>query len=422
MKALAETIIEEPEEGDVLPKGWRLAKLSELIETLETGARPSGGAQGISSGVPSISAEHMKADGVFDFTKQRFIPRDFFVQMKRGRIRKGDILVVKDGATTGKCAFVDDDYPFEESAINEHVFIIRTKADAAVQRFVFYWLLSQEGQRQIRDSFQGSAIGGINQSFVDAVTIPLPPLSEQRRIAAKLCEKLEAVARAKHAARARADAIAVLAKSVIQSAFVKGTDGPRKRLAEIASLRPSASLASDGDTEVIAITTACLSEDGFQASGLKTGRMSQADADKCKVAAGEILVARSNTPELVGRASMFPGHSVQVVASDLTIRIWANRESVLPEYLSFYLSRLFLSGYWQDGSGGASGTMKKITRTQLLDVSVPTPSLADQVRISTSISERLQMVVQLRDSACAERGAIDTLSYALLRQAFSGGG
>ena len=90
--------------------------------------------------------------------------------------------------------------------------------------------------------------------------------------------------------------------------------------------------------------------------------MLSCDAADSIVQPGEILIARSNTPELVGRVAMFNGEAAGAVASDLTIRIWAG-EDVHGEFLARYLSALYVSGYWRDRAGGVSGSMKKITRS-----------------------------------------------------------
>jgi type I restriction enzyme S subunit len=49
-------------------------------------------------------------------------------------------------------------------------------------------MLSPFGQNSVKDNFQGTAQGGINTLFVKNSIIPIPPLSEQRRIVAKIEE------------------------------------------------------------------------------------------------------------------------------------------------------------------------------------------------------------------------------------------
>jgi type I restriction enzyme S subunit len=137
------------------------------------------------------------------------------------------------------------------------------------------------------------------------------------------------------------------------------------------------------------------------------------------LSAGEILVARSNTAELVGRAAKFEGEPEGVVASDLTIRVKA-RQSVSTDFLASYLSFLYTSGYWREKSGGASGSMKKITRTQLQNLAVPVPGTDEQVKVATLLNLQMVETKAATQAVQAELAAIDSLPAALLRRASCG--
>ena len=168
-----------------LPKNWAEVQLEEILEKLENGSRPKGGVQGILEGIPSLGGEHLDSYGGFKFGKLKYVPEDFAKKMNRGLIKENDILIVKDGATTGKTSFVDNKFPYELAFVNEHLFISRTFLNIN-SKAIFYFLNSKLGQERILDNFTGSAQGGINQKFVSNTLIPLPPLPEQHRIVAKL--------------------------------------------------------------------------------------------------------------------------------------------------------------------------------------------------------------------------------------------
>ncbi|MCX5977359.1 MAG: restriction endonuclease subunit S, partial [Coprothermobacterota bacterium] len=167
------------------------------------------------------------------------------------------------------------------------------------------------------------------------------------------------------------------------------------------------------------ITTACLTESGFNPAGIKPARMWSRDVQNCMITAGEVLVARSNTSELVGRACIFDGIPEQVVASDLTIRIQTHGD-LQPYFLAKYLSALFLSGYWREQAGGASGSMKKITRTQILALAIPFPPLSEQRRIAGVLREQMAAAEKTRAAVEEELNMINTLPAALLSRAFAG--
>lgn len=155
--------------------------LSELIDALESGSRPKGGVSGDSGTVPSLGAEHLDGEGGISFDNPKYISSDFFQSMKRGRIQKGDVLIVKDGATTGKVSFIDEQFSFKQAAINEHVFRLAVNSHKALPKYIYYYLSGSKGTAQVMLDFRGATVGGISQSFLDKVTVPLFEISEQRR-------------------------------------------------------------------------------------------------------------------------------------------------------------------------------------------------------------------------------------------------
>jgi len=213
---LAETF---PQTGTQLPNGWRWVRLSEITKDLESGKRPKGGVKNIANGIPSIGGEHITWDGGFDFAKIRYVPYEFYQSMRKGKINKGDILIVKDGATTGKTAYVSEDFPFKDACINEHVYILRVYENLAISRFVFLFLISSSGQNQIKNTFRGAAQGGINSEFINQVTIPLPPLEEQKRIANYLQEVHEKIKELKEVQTRTEEEIKFLEQSILEKAF-----------------------------------------------------------------------------------------------------------------------------------------------------------------------------------------------------------
>ncbi len=216
-KALTAAYLRQVFESEEAKK-WERKRLEEMLDIIESGSRPKGGVFEIKEGIPSIGAEHLNPFGGFLFNNMRFIPKEFYEKMKKGKVQKGDVLVVKDGATTGKVSYVDDDFPYGIAAINEHIFRLRGK-EFLTQEFLFWFLYSPLGQIQIQQEFHGAAQGGINQRFVNGVYIPLPPLPTQRRIASELKEKMAYVEKLRISIEKQLEAINALPQAILRKAF-----------------------------------------------------------------------------------------------------------------------------------------------------------------------------------------------------------
>lgn len=224
-----------------LPASWKWTTIDQILDSIESGGRPKGGVKGILEGIPSIGGEHLQYSGGFDFSNIRYIPKEYFEKLSKGKIKKNDVLVVKDGATTGKTSFVSESFPFVEAAVNEHVFILRSDNDRVISKFLFFWMQSQFGQNCVAANFKGTAQGGITTNFVKNSPIPLIPLSDQTNIINKI-EELFSQLDAAEAALLRAKSNLKRYKQSLFQAAVTGASTKEWREAHKDQLEPARKL------------------------------------------------------------------------------------------------------------------------------------------------------------------------------------
>jgi len=137
-----------------------------------------------------IGAEHINREGGFDLSEPRYVPEFFFKKLTKGKISPNDILVVKDGATTGKTAIVTEGFPYKDVCINEHVFRIVAK-DNIDSTYLFTVLFSSIGQRQINRIISGAAQKGIVLETISEILVPIPPVPIQQKIAEEVESRRE---------------------------------------------------------------------------------------------------------------------------------------------------------------------------------------------------------------------------------------
>lgn len=151
---------------------WEVVRLGDILESLESGSRPKGGIDPeLDDGVPSIGAESINGLGVYDFSKTKYVTKEFFNNMRRGVVKSHDVLIYKDGAYVGRKGMFGNNFPFAKFAVNEHVFILRTNEKAS--QIFLYFLLQEEELAQLNSN---SAQPGLNQQAVNAFEIVLPPV------------------------------------------------------------------------------------------------------------------------------------------------------------------------------------------------------------------------------------------------------
>ena len=184
-KFFIEKIISEFENANI-----KFVKLSELLENITAGKSPIGGVTRSTGEIPSITVSNITRDGTLDFSSDlNFVPDAFYndFNLSKGELKLHDILIAKDGATTGKTAIIDESFPFYDkktkkvkAIFSEHVFRLRLKK--YIDPFYINAFLNSElGQLQLETITTGGAQGGITTEFVDNIYIPM--VKEQKKVA-----------------------------------------------------------------------------------------------------------------------------------------------------------------------------------------------------------------------------------------------
>jgi type I restriction enzyme M protein len=154
-----------------------------LAEPLTSGKSPKGGVKYSIGDIPSITIGNMIDTGDFNLDELNYVSSDFYeTRKKKLQLKTYDILVAKDGATTGKTSIISEEFPYADCIFTEHIFRLRIDVSKANPLYVFYFLHGALGQMQLKRQVSGGAQGGITKEFVDATKIPIPPLKVQEQI------------------------------------------------------------------------------------------------------------------------------------------------------------------------------------------------------------------------------------------------
>jgi len=102
---------------------------------------------------------------------------------------------------------------------------------------------------------------------------------------------------------------------------------------------------------------------------------------------GDLLITRSNTPELVGHVAMYDGTPARAICCDLIMKMQVDPRKAHTRYLYYYLRSPEARDYLTSRAQGASSTMKKIGKQVVQEIPVPVPSLSEQQRITSILDE-----------------------------------
>ena len=155
--------------------------LAELLQLIDSGKRPEGGVANIESGVLSFGGEHVNDQCEIKVSTPRYISKEFHSLYNKTETRINDLLLVKDGATTGKIGIVSSAEHIGQN-INEHLFLLRTKTDVNPV-YLLNYLNSSFGKLQIQREITGATVTGITRDVVKRLKIILPSPNIQNHIA-----------------------------------------------------------------------------------------------------------------------------------------------------------------------------------------------------------------------------------------------
>ncbi|PNU21645.1 restriction endonuclease subunit S [Geothermobacter hydrogeniphilus] len=170
---------------------WNTYKISEITEVVTKGTTPTTLKMNYAeSGVPFLRAQNLQNGTVVLDDDTLFIDTETHKSLSRSMIRPNDVLVSIAG-TIGRTALVPEG--MQEMNCNQAVAIVRpnTKVDS---RYLAKWLNSRGAESQILGKKVTATIANLSLSQIKSLELPLPPLPEQRRIAAIL-DKADAIRR-----------------------------------------------------------------------------------------------------------------------------------------------------------------------------------------------------------------------------------
>jgi restriction endonuclease S subunit len=397
-----------------LPPGWRWVKLGEVCEFVRGVSFDKADVTNVAEKdhVPILRAGNInlrlntETDLIW-IPKQRVSAEQF--------LRAADIVICMSSGSAdvvGKTAFVERDW---HGSVGAFCGIVRP-ADMVVPDFVAYWFQSRLFLDWRDNQARGANIQNLRFSQLSKLPIPLPPLSEQRRIAGILREQMAAVERARAAARARLEAVKALPAAFLRQVFPQPAQplppGWRwVKLGEVCELvNGDAYKENDWDTHGLPI----IRIQNLNNPQAPFNYWSGPTEDRVCVANGDLLLAWSGTP-----GTSFGAHIWQGGPAVLNQHIFLVRtSSVVDRPFARWAINEALEELIQAAHGAVG--LAHVTKREVQSLIIPLPPLSEQRRIAGILREQMAAVERARATAEAELEAIEALPAALLRRAFSG--
>lgn len=191
-KAVALKKVSEDEFPFDLPKNWIWVFLGDALLKLTDGTHHSPTNESTGD-FKYITAKNIKTEGI-DLTNITYVTSKIHEEIySRCDPEYGDILYIKDGATTGITVINDLEEPF---SMLSSVALMKSPSEID-NKYLLYMLRSPYFYSLMRDGMSGVAITRVTLTKLNNALVPIAPLAEQKRIVEKveqlmdLCDELE---------------------------------------------------------------------------------------------------------------------------------------------------------------------------------------------------------------------------------------
>lgn len=169
-----------------IPVTWNVRRLKRVLITPITDG-PHETPTLYDEGIPFVSAESVKGGIInLDYKRGYISMEDHERFQRKVSPKKGDIFIVKSGATTGNIGLVITDQIFD---IWSPLALVRGDSSIVEQEFLYYQLLSNIFRVQVEQGWSYGTQQNIGMKALGNIKVIVPPLEEQRTIVKYLHKK-----------------------------------------------------------------------------------------------------------------------------------------------------------------------------------------------------------------------------------------
>ncbi|MBS0533262.1 MAG: restriction endonuclease subunit S, partial [Proteobacteria bacterium] len=231
--------------------------------------------------------------------------------------------------------------------------VLRPKATKLASNYLMHWVCSPQFVDSMVKQATGASYPAVSDRIVKGSLIPLPPLDEQRRIAAIL-DKADAL----RLKRMRAiELVDTFTQSIFFELFGHTSDevsrwGKPTALADLADIGSGITkgrkLSGQKTREVPYLAVVNVQDRKLDLSTVKAIEASEEEISRYRLRDGDLLLTEGGDPDKLGRGTLWACELPEVIHQNHIFRVRVRSNSVLPLFLNWLVSspygkRYFLS-------------------------------------------------------------------------------
>jgi type I restriction enzyme S subunit len=305
--------------------------------------------------------------------------------------------------------------------VNNHAHVLRPHRDRVLDNWLIYFL----NHSDLSESVSGLTVPKLNQGNLRDIPIPVPPLTEQRRIVGILDDAFQGIATAKANAEKNRRNARALFESYLQSVVTqRGERWVEKPISELCDIKHGFAFKSEFFTpegDYVLLTPGNFYESGgYRDRGEKQKYYTGEIPRDYVLSEGDLLVAMTEQAAgLLGSTILIPESGRFLHNQRLAL---ITKKAGVPWTNEFFFHVFNTQAVRKEIHDGASGVKVRHTSpTKIGEVVVAFPTLlSEQKQIVATLDALTEDTQRLESIYRQKLAALEALKKSLLHQAFAG--
>jgi len=375
----------------LIPIDWLQGTLSEYAEKPQYGFTDSSSQSG--------NAKFLRITDITDTgVDWSTVPYCNCPDIEKYRLKDGDIVFARIGATTGKSYIINNP---PTAVFASYLIRVRTKATLLAD-YLIYFFNSEFYWKQINSQKGNNLKGGVNGSILSDLKVIVPPPVEQRKIAFILSTVQKAIEQQDKLIRQTTE----LKKVVMQKLFTEGIKGEKQKQTEIGLVPESwdvkhlidaVEFIDYGVSEAIPktppkkgvkiVSTADINRAGdLLYDQIRRIEVPERTVTKLTLVDGDLLFNWRNSPELIGKSTIYHDQDEPHIFASFILRINCGEKKSHNYFMKYLMNHYREEGVFIKLARRAVN-QANYNRNEISVLKIPMPPIEEQVEIAKIITQ-----------------------------------
>jgi type I restriction enzyme, S subunit len=336
----------------------------------------------------------------------------------RQLIQKGDVLVSTVRPNLNGVAMVD--FGLDGATASTGFCVLRSDIKKLDGSYLFHWVKSPDFMSDMVRKATGASYPAVSDRIVLESKIPLPPIAEQKRIAAIL-DKAEEIRSQRRQSLEQLDAIG---QSIFLEMFGDPVRNPKGwkettflgEVADIVSgITKGRKLNGKATREIPYLAVINVQDKILYLDVLKTIEASEDEIKRYRLQKDDLLLTEGGDPDKLGRGTLWNEEISECIHQNHVFRVRLISAEIEPLFLNWLIGSKRGKKYFLKSAKQTTG-IASINMTQLKGF----PLLIPPIALQQEFARRVEAIAQLKTTHRESLAQLDDLFASLQHRAFRG--